>query len=466
MALGLAAASVLLVLLLHQPILRTLLRVAAQHFAAGEHLKLEFRVEGGVLTNLVLKNVHITPTGPSAIESVDVDLARADYNLITLLLHGPTEFLRNVEVQSARVVLNPAAAPLPPRPPKPHERITLPSIFPDRARFIDVSLIVRNKPHDFALEHVDLVLDPRSPGALHIGHLRLPGGQSWTNLSAQTSYANKNLSVRNFVLDERDQLRVVNVDASKIRSKTLTISVEAALGGPFSGSIWLQQTDYSLNTRLRVRGERIAAATLNKYLALPEDYFSGEIEQLNVDLGGVLNKPDSWNGSVSAQVINFRQPQIALDRCLFVVSAEHGRANLEQAELVQGANGFHLRGSAELPREVKQFGRSAMALEISATAVDLERLTANMPQRFTGSAQLNGKIDISGGKVNANFSASGGSIGFTDGTLDKFTGTLTATKSLAAAEANTPWFADLHSTIQFDVSNFRYRDYLFDAANG
>lgn len=465
-ALGLAAAAVLLALLLHRPVLRTLLRVTLKHFAAGEHLKLEFRLEGGVFSNVILQNVHITPTSPNAVESIDIDLARADYSLVALLFHGPSEFLRNVEVRSARIVLNPAAAPLRPHPPKKQERITLPSIFPDRVRFTDVSFLVRNKPHDFALEHVDLVLDPRSPGALHIGRLQLPGGQQWANVSAQTSYPNKNLAIRNLILDERDQFRLVNVDASRIRSKTLSATVEAALGGPFSASLRLQQTDSSLNTRLRVEGERIAAATLNKYVALPEDYLSGEIERLNVDLAGVLNRPDSWNGSASAQVSNFRHPQIAFDRCLFTVSTQDGRANLTQTELVQGANEFHLRGSAELPREVRQIGRSPMTMEISATIADLERLTASMPQRFTGSSQINGKIDISGGKLNANFSAVGGSIESTDGALNKFTVTLTATKSLGPADTNAPWFADLHSAIQFQASNCRYRDYLFDAVDG
>jgi TamB, inner membrane protein subunit of TAM complex len=466
MAPAVAAAALLLLVSVHRPFLRTVLRIVAQHYAAGEHLKVDFRLEGSVLSGLLFRNVHITPTGPSAIESLDVDLARADYSLFAMLFHGPAEFLRNIDVQSARLVLNPAAAPVRPRPPERHARITLPSIFPDRARFMDISVLVRGKPHDVAFEHVDLELDPRAPGTLRIGRVQLAGGQQWTNVSAQTSYADKNLIIRNLILDEHDQLRLVNVDASKIHSKTLTASIEAALGGPFSASLWLQETGSSLNTRLQLTAERVPAQTLNKYLALPEGYLGGEIERLNVDLHGILSRPESWNGSASAQLSNFRHPQIALDRALFMLSAQNGHATLSQAQLVQGANEFHLRGSAELPRELKQIGRSPMTLELSAAAVDLARLTANMPQRLTGSAQINGKIDISAGKMNANFSAMGGSIAFPDGTLEKFTGTFAATKSLAAANTNAPWFADLQSAIQFQVSNVRYRDYRFDAVTG
>ncbi|HYY14543.1 MAG TPA: hypothetical protein VE758_08955, partial [Chthoniobacterales bacterium] len=462
-ALGSIATAALLIVFLHRPLLRSFLRVGARHFAAGQHLKLEFRLEGTAFTNLALKNVRITPTGPSGVESIDIGSARADYSFCALLFHGPSEFLRNIELQSARVVLNPAAAPLQTRPPKRRERITLPSIFPTRLHLADVSVLVRNKPHDVALEHVDLELDPHHPAALHIGRLQLPGGEQWTNVSAQTSYADKNLTIRDLFLDERNQFRVINIDASRIRSKILTASVEAALGGPFTASVSLQQTNSSLNTQLAMTGERIPVATLNKYLALPEGYLSGEVERLSVDLRGTLNRPDSWNGSASAQISNFRHPQIVLDRCLFTMWARNGHLSLAQGELVQGANEFHVRGSAELPRELKQIGQDPMSLEISAAAVDLARLTANLPQHLTGSAQVNGRIDVSGGKANANFSAEGGSIGFADGVLDRFNLTFSATNSLAQTNATTPWFADVQSAVHLQAADVRYRDYVFDA---
>ncbi len=461
------AACVALLLIFHRPLLLGLGRQVALHYAGREHLKIDFRLEGNVFTALSLQHLHVVPIGSTDIESIDVDLARADYSLLALLLHGPSQLLKNLEVHSARIVLNPTEVPVKPRPPKIHERITLPSVFPDRVRLSDITLIVRNKPHDFVLEHVDLELDPRGPGELRIDKLQLPAGQSWAKISAQTSYANRNLILRDLVLDNEDRFRALGVDASQIGTKTVALNVDSAIGGgTLSGSIALNQTRSSLNTKVHLLGKTIAATALNKYISLPEGFIGGQIERVNVDLAGVLNLPSSWSGTISAQMSNLRHQQMVFDRCVFEVSAQQGKATLQAADIVQGRNEFHLRGSIDLPADIKQFGRSAATLEMSGAALDLQRLTAGIPQKLTGSAQINGKIDIKNGKLKANLSASAGSIGFENGTIDKLSANLRASKIMPPPGLRKSWFADLRSAIELDISNIRYRDYVIDSVEG
>ncbi len=461
------AACIALLLIFHRPLLLGLGRQVARHYAGREHLKIDFALEGNIFTTLSIRHLHVVPTGSTDVESVDVDLARADYSLLALLLHGPSQFLKSLEAHSARIVLNPVEVPLKPRPPKIHERIRLPSVFPDRMRLSDVTLIVRNKPHDFILEHVDLDLDPRSPGELRVDKLQLPAGQGWTKISAQTSYANRNLVLHDLLLDNEDRFRVLNVDASQIGAKTLTINVDSAIGGgTLSGSITMTQTSSSLNTKVRLLGETIAATALNKYLDLPEGFIGGQIERVKVDLAGVLNLPSSWSGTMSAQMSNLRRQQMVFDRCIFEVTAQQGKATLQSADIVQGRNEFHLRGSADLPADIKQFGRSAATLEMSAAAVDLQRLTAGTAQELTGSAQINGRIDIKNGKLKANLTASAGSVGFANSTIDKLTANLRAFKTMPPSNLRKPWFADLRSALDLDISNIRYRDYVIDSVAG
>src|SRR6266404_2539840 len=433
-----------LLLVFHRPVLLSLVRKIARHNAAGENLKMDFRAEGSVFTNLTIRNLHVVPTGSTDVESIDVDFAHADYSLFGLVRHGMSQFFRNVEIRSARIVLNPTEVPLKPRAPKSQKRITLPSVFPDRVHLSDVTLIVRNKPHDFVLEHVDLELDPHTPGELRIGKLQLPAGQNWTKISAQTSYANRNLIVHDLVLDDEDRFRALNIDASQIGTKTLALNVDSAIGGgKLSGSITVNQTRSSLNAKVHLLGETIAANALNKYFDLPEHFIDGQIERASVDLAGVLNLPSSWNGTISAQMNNLRHQEMVFDRCVFEVSSQQGKATLQIADIVQGKNEFHLRGSADLPADSKQFGRSAATLEMSVAALDLQRLTAGMPQKLTGSAQVNGTIDIKNGKLKANLSASAGSIGFENGSIDKLSANLRASKLMPPPDLRKRWFADL-----------------------
>jgi hypothetical protein len=470
---ALIASAVLvgLVLIFHRPLLLGLGRQIVLHYAAREHVKADFRLEGTAFNGLVMRNLHAVTIGPGPIESIDAETVRADYSLLALLLHGPSQLLRNMEVRSAQIVLNPAKAAS-----RPHKRIRLPALFPERGKLVDTTLIVRGVPHDLAIEHVDLDLDPDRPGELRIDKLQLPAGQSWRKISGQTSYTNKNLILRDLSLNDQERVRLLNVDASKIGAKTLSMNLEAVIGaGTISGSMTLNETRSSLNTKVHLVGERVEAAALNKYLGLPEGFIGGQIERFSLDGTGVLNKPNSWSATMSARANDLRQQQITFDHCAFEVSAQLGRAILQSADMVQGKNELHLRGAAELPADLKQFRRSPATLEITAAALDLQRLTAGTPQPLTGSAQIQGNIEIKNGKIDTNFTASGGAIGFESGTIEKLTVNLRASKIMpppvaagtAAATADRKsWFADLRSALDLEITNVRYRDYAIDSVEG
>lgn len=451
-----------LVLIFHRPLLLGLGRQVVLHYAAREHVKAEFRLEGTVFNGLVMRNLHAVTIGPGPIESIDAETVRADYSLLALLLHGPSQLLRNVEVRSAQIVLNPAKAAS-----RPHKKIRLPALFPERGKFVDTTLIVRDAPRDLAIEHVDLDLDPGRPGELRIDKLQLPAGQSWRKISGQTSYANRSLILRDLALNDQERIRLLNVDASKIAAKTLSVNLEAVIGtGTISGSMTLNETRSSLNTKVHFLGERIEAAALNKYLGLPEGFIGGQIERFSLDGTAVLNKPNSWSATMSAQANNLRQQQITFDHCVFELSAQQGRAILHSADMVQGKNEFHLRGAAELPADLKQFGRSPATLEITAAALDPQRLMAGTAQPLTGSAQIQGKIEIKNGKIDANFMALGSSIGFENGTIEKLSVNLRASKIMPPSNIRKSWFADLRSAVDLEISNVRYRDYAIDSVEG
>ena len=376
-----------LVLLFHRPLLLAVVRQIAQHYAARENLKATFRLEGNVFTNLTVRNLHAVPTGLSDVESIDIDLARADYGLFGPLRHGLSS-IEKLEARSARIVLNPAKAPLRPRPPDPKKKITLPDVFPERVRLVDATLIVRNRPHDFVMEHVDLDLDPRNPGHLKIDKLQLVGGQTWLNVAAQTSYANRILTLRDVAISNDERIRELRVDASRIAERKLAINLDYSVGGgELSGSFALNEAQSSLNTDLHLHAENVPFGVINKYAALPEDFIRGQIEKLDVDLGGLISSPRTWQGKLIAQISNFQQRGTAFDRGIFQISAANGTAVLQTGDILQGENESHLRGTVELPATFKDFGRTPTHLEVAGTAADLQQLSAGTPLRLTGSAQ-------------------------------------------------------------------------------
>src|SRR5437773_3696739 len=168
---GLAVCAAFLIIF-HRPILLTIGRQVALRYAAREHLKGDFRLEGNPFSNLTVRNLRAFAVGPSGIESIDIEYLYVDYSLFGLARHGLSHFLDSVEARSVRIVLNPSKASPKLRPPK--SKPELPKLFPERIRLADATVVIRNQPHDFVAEHVDLDLNPRSPGDVRIENLQVP----------------------------------------------------------------------------------------------------------------------------------------------------------------------------------------------------------------------------------------------------------------------------------------------------
>jgi len=463
------------VIIFHRPILLAIGRQIVLRYAARENLKIDFRLEGNPFSHLIVRNLRAIPTGASGIESIDIDYLYVDYSLVGLARHGLSHFLDAVEARSTQVVLNPAKAP--PRKPRPKQKLKLPSLFPERIRLANATFVIRADPNDFVVEQVDLDLNPRSSGDVRIGELQLPSGDSWSRISGQASYGNKNLVLRDLVLSDQEKIRYLNIDASRIDTKALGLKLDCAIGGgQLSASAGLIETASSLNAKINVIGQKIDAESVNKFLFLPEGGLSGEIERLALDVTGTIDLPNTWNGTMSVRISNVDRPEIHFDSGVVEVSAEQGRATLRSADIVQDKNEFHLRGTMELPAVIEDFGRTPTTLEIAGTAPDLQRLTTETSVPLTGSAQFNGKIDIANANVNATLGVTANAVGFSDGTVDKLNCTLRGSKGMAPrnqkpastppAAVKRPWFADLRTAMEFDLAGIRYRDHIIDSVQG
>jgi len=456
---------VALLVVFHRPLLLAIGRKLVLRYAAKENLKADFRVEGNPFSHVTIRNLHAFSVGPSEYESIDIDYLYLNYSLLGYARHGLPRLFNDVEARSASIILNPAKAPLRPRPPKPH--LKLPRFFPERFRATDTTVIVRNQPYDFIAERIDLELDPRRPGELRIQMLQLPSGDTWKNVAGQTSYADKNLILRDFNLSDQEQLHLLNVDASRIDSNALPISLNCTVGGGhLSASAALTEAETSLNAKVNLAADKVAAESLNKFLVLPENYLAGEIERLALDGSGVIDQPLTWHGTLSLRMSDVHRPPVIFDRSVVEMSAKNGRLTLRSADIFQANNEFHFRGETELPAVIEDFGRTPASLEISGTAPDLEQLTAGMVVGLTGSAQFTGRLDIVNATVEATLGVTADAFGFQDGIIDKLTCTLRASKRVVRDNTNRPWFADLRTTMNFDLTGIRYRDYVVDSVEG
>src|SRR5262249_35474766 len=150
-------------------------------------------------------------------------------------------------------------------------------------------------------------------------------------------------------------------------------------GGQLSVSTALNEGGPSLNAKVNLTGEKIAADSLNKFFLLPENYFSGEIERLALVGTGAIDSPRTWSGTMSLQASEAHVPGINFDKGTVEIAAGQGKAALQSADILQNENEFHLNGTIDLPPTFQDFGRTPASLQIAGKASDLEKLTAGLP---------------------------------------------------------------------------------------
>ncbi len=450
-----------LLALFHRPILFNIIQKAARHYAAKENLRADFRLEGTLFTGLIVRNLHVVAMGPSGVESIDADFIRADYSLISLASHGLADFIENLEVRSASIVLDPSKAP-PPKLPKAKKKPRLFGLFPKQVQLAGVNVRVRDRPKDFLMTNLSLSLYPDREGRLTIRELHIPKVHAWSDITAATSYKDRNLFLRDVVLDQQTQFRVVNVDASKIDSKILSGAADGVLAsGSLSGSVKLEQTRKSLAIGMQFQARDISLDALGKYLGRP-DQLTGDVRQINVDWHGVLNVPKTWNGSVAAWVENVRRDKMGIDAASVELTAARGTAIVRDALVVAGENRVQSTGRVELPSSIEAFGRTPGNLLLKVSAPNLEQLTGFLQKPITGSLQVEGSINIKDAIVTANLRSTGERLGFENATLEKLSATIEASKKMPPPKLAQPYYANLKSTIHADLINLRYDQHLID----
>jgi hypothetical protein len=213
------------------------------------------------------------------------------------LLRGHADFLRSIETRNTRVVIDPAKVRVKVSP-RPHEKVTLPAVFPERARLENVSVIVRDPAHDFIAENVAIDLNPRAAGLLSITLLQLPTGEKWTRVTGTTNYENRNLILRDVVLNEQTRFQLINVDASHIRQHTMALRGVGTLdGAPVDLQASLTEQARSLFIKSHATARDLSISSAKKLGLLADAPVQGDIETFAFDFVGLLRAPKTWAAS-------------------------------------------------------------------------------------------------------------------------------------------------------------------------
>ena len=190
----------------HQPILLALIRFGATRFAAGQHLSLQYDVEGRVLSGLVFSNVRILPSGESPVEKITIEQIRVTYSLIDLLRHGRGGFLKSLDVKNASLVFKDVDDPSSLKPGRSHLGSDMHSWFFPPATLIgkadveNLNIVNHLQVGDFALLSGEIHFERGRPGSLKIARMQIPGLRVWNNIEGRVTVTENDVTIENLMI--------------------------------------------------------------------------------------------------------------------------------------------------------------------------------------------------------------------------------------------------------------------------
>ena len=107
-----------------------------------------------------------------------------------------------------------------------------------------------------------LELDPERNGELRLGELRIPGGPDLTNVTANTSYRDRNLQLTDMNLAPEIHLRLLGIDGSKLEQQFLDVTLDAdrLLGGNANITLNVPRPRQAARREARARHQRALRA--------------------------------------------------------------------------------------------------------------------------------------------------------------------------------------------------------------
>lgn len=397
----------LALIVLHRPIIHYGGPLAGRIFASRHHLDARFKLSGTIFTNLRVSGIRVVPNGrgPTPVEKIEIAELRFDYSLVKLIRDGIGEFMHSYEVHHADLAF--VALPSKTKAER-QQKFTIaqrlndilarPAAYADRVLIDDFSVRVRSPDDETVVGPVHLLLDPAQTGFLRITRLQVPGVPVWENLSATTSYVNRNVLIKDLALAPEIMVDELNFDASQRAQKRGKLAVAAHL---FGGQLALDLTGQELEkkgenlergyaTHLRLSAAEIDVPTAAAYFGMSRPPV-GKLTKLELDFAGEPEKPQTWDGSLAAVVAEASAGTLAIQPVEFGVRVKSGRGSVRASALI-GSNRAELSAKVGLPSSVNELHASEVEATVSVAGPKMEEIGA----RFTPPLALKGDLAVNG----------------------------------------------------------------------
>ena len=466
-----------LAVVFHRPLLVMALRTAAIRWAARQNVQLSAEIDGSVLAGITLKNVRAIPTGPSPVDSIQIESVRVHYDLSRLFRNGIRDVVTGYRLRNAHLTITPEHGTKTQKDELTkalRDILQQPALFSDHVQIENFNLTVKTEDGALVLGGVHALLDPQNPGYLRFEELTIPRIGSWRQVRAPASYLDRHLIIRNLKLGGELHAKRLELDSSRRAKGIAYLSFEGTvLGGDVGLFLWRREIDRKTSdAQLTLYLGKLPLKTVHDFLRWKPDV-SGLVTKAWVQIAGNPENPSQWEGMVSLQGEHAAVAGFRIDRAMGDLIIGKGAVRLRNGEIETAGNRLSIRVDQPLPGTTDALLASGLEAVLGLEFPDISKVH---PVFKAGaihgsglfrirdpelSLTLNGTTSGVAGIAGPESERSRGDAARTetDG-ADAFyveTGTIKAglSKEIRHRAASTPWFDGFHAEVSAVSSGMR-----------
>src|SRR5207248_3273229 len=291
-------------------------------------------------------------------------------------------------------------------------------------------------------------------------------GAAWTRVTGTASYANRNLNLRDVILNEQTRFSLINVDASRIRQHMMALRLVGTLdGAPIDLQATLTEQARSLFIKSHTTAHNLSLSSAKKLGLFSDAPVQGEVENFSFDFVGLLRAPKTWVASRDGIVRDVQAAGATFARATAQFSADDGVATIQPVEVIRAETALQIHGTVQLPELADDLGRSPAKFEIVGNDLDLGPITSAMENPLTGHGQVNGTLEVRDQQLQGALRVGTGVVSSRDFSLEKLEAAITATKNLRVQKKDAPWFEGMRADINVVLSAARNSEFAVDTVS-
>jgi len=459
-------------MIFHRPLLIALVHAVAIKVAARENIRLSLRIEGTIFTNLSIKDLHATPSGrgPTPVENIWIEEMTVYYSIPALVRNGVSEFLRSYTLRNATIAVKPVegtneqktnlASTL-------HDLIQQPALFSDRVEIENLNLMARVPDGDFAVKGFSIFLDPVREGSLEIAELQVPRVRTWHNLKAISSYANRDLMLRNLEIDPQIIVQEFELDASQRAQGVNRLSVQGTVfGGSAQFSLLTQELPGKHKNNASNALAQVDSTLHDLSLEKVSQYFGvstpavGSVSEAKAHLVGDPNTPSSWTGAITGEVGTVKAGEAVLDKATMRLDVNKGWGTFGST-FFSGSNSVTVQANGELPDSLEGFNGSAISGGLNISVDDLHHFAGGVTSGRVGG---DGTFELKNNELQGSVEIKAAAVGAPELEVGAGDGKVRFLKRMGGDGKNGDLFAGLELQVEGHVSDIRAGEYAVDSA--